>query len=409
MMETRQARGLEIIATSEVIRDGNIWIVPSQHTAKRYTVNLFIQTCTCPDFDKNGLKCKHIYAAEYESHRQNGVEIPEPVKVERRTYRQEWHEYNLAQTNEKTRLVELLSVLCKGVAQPSQMMGRPRLPFAEMVFCAAYKVYSMFSSRRFASDVRDAQAKGYITQAPHFNSVSNYMKMESLTPCLKRLIVESSLPLKAIETDFAVDSSGFSTSTRRSWNETKWGTVKLNYGATQVDRLKKQEWLKVHVMTGMTTNVVTAVEVTESNEGDSPYFKPLLLTTSENFVLNSVVGDKAYSAEKNLHLVVSKHAQPYIPFKSNSSLTNPEGSALWKQLYREFLYNQEWFMQHYHKRSNVETTFSMVKAKFGERLRSKGRTAQVNEALCKILCHNICCLVGAIYELGIEPRFWAAS
>jgi hypothetical protein len=27
------------------------------------------------------------------------------------------------------------------------------------------------------------------------------------------------------------------------------------------------------------------------------------------------------------------------------------------------------------------------------------------EALCKILCHNICCLISAMYELGINPEF----
>ena len=33
------------------------------------------------------------------------------------------------------------------------------------------------------------------------------------------------------------------------------------------------------------------------------------------------------------------------------------------------------------------------------------RYGQINEALCKVLCHNICCLVQAIHELGIEPTF----
>jgi hypothetical protein len=46
-----------------------------------------------------------------------------------------------------------------------------------------------------------------------------------------------------------------------------------------------------------------------------------------------------------------------------------------------------------------------VKAKFGDR-RSKTRTAQINEALCKVLAHNLCCLIQSIYELGIEPTFW---
>ena len=48
----------------------------------------------------------------------------------------------------------------------------------------------------------------------------------------------------------------------------------------------------------------------------------------------------------------------------------------------------------------------MIKAKFGDFVRAKAPTAQVNEVLCKILCHNICVLIQSIYELGLEPNFW---
>jgi transposase len=68
------------------------------------------------------------------------------------------------------------------------------------------------------------------------------------------------------------------------------------------------------------------------------------------------------------------------------------------------MYRDE-FLASYHKRSNVETTFSMIKGKFGGYLRSKGNTAQRNEALCKVLCHNICCVIQSMFELGIEPSF----
>ena len=82
---------------------------------------------------------------------------------------------------------------------------------------------------------------------------------------------------------------------------------------------------------------------------------------------------------------------------------------LWTRMYHFYSYNQERFMQSYHKRSNVETTFHMIKSKFRDSLRSKTRTAQINEALCKVLCHNICCLIQSMFELGLKPKFWSVA
>lgn len=87
----------------------------------------------------------------------------------KKTYSQEWSAYNAAQVNEKDQFQTLLRELCKGVGEPSQKIGRPRLPFEEMIFAATFKVYSTVSQRRFMSDLRDAHAKGHISQVPHFN------------------------------------------------------------------------------------------------------------------------------------------------------------------------------------------------------------------------------------------------
>ncbi len=48
----------------------------------------------------------------------------------------------------------------------------------------------------------------------------------------------------------------------------------------------------------------------------------------------------------------------------------------------------------------------MIKAKFRHHVRSKTDIAMTNAVLCTILCHHICCLIQAMYELGIEPTFW---
>jgi transposase len=100
-------------------------------------------------------------------------------------------------------------------------------------------------------------------------------------------------------------------------------------------------------------------------------------------------------------------AIPYIPFKTNSvpqSGYEPK-SQLWTRMYHFYALHRGEFLQHYHKRSNIETTFHMIKSKFGQRLRSRTLTAQINEALCKVLCHNLCCVIQSVHELGIEVDF----
>jgi hypothetical protein len=61
-------------------------------------------------------------------------------------------------------------------------------------------------------------------------------------------------------------------------------------------------------------------------------------------------------------------------------------------MYHLFAYERGAFMNHCHKRSNIETAFSMIKGRFGSALRSKSDTGQINEVLCKVLAHNTVCL-----------------
>lgn len=414
-MEAREQRGLEIAAKSKLQQSGDRWFVPSQSNQGRsyYTVkpDTAKPHCSCPDFEARQLRCKHLYAVEYVIQREftfneetQTQTVTETVTLKvKKIYAQSWSNYNQAQTHEKEKFLELLAELCKSIEVPEQGMGRKRLPLGDVIFASAYKVYSRASGRRFMSDLRDAHTKGFLTKAAHYNSISRYLENPSLTPLLKSLVEASSLPLQSLESDFAVDSSGFSTSRFVQWHNAKYTNKKL---------LESRDWVKVHLMCGVKTNVVTAVEISERFANDSPFFKGLVETTGKNFVMQEVSADKAYLSSKNMQTVVDHHAQPYIPFKSNSvtvdrAQPNRSCSRIWKQMFHLFNYNSERFMESYHKRSNVETTFSMIKAKFGDSLRSKTKTAQINEALCKVLCHNICCLIQSMFEFGVEPTFWA--
>ncbi len=57
------------------------------------------------------------------------------------------------------------------------------------------------------------------------------------------------------------------------------------------------------------------------------------------------------------------------------------------------MYDQDEFIEHYHKRSKVKRTFSMLKAKFTDFARSKSKIVQINEVLLKVLCYNIVVLI----------------
>ena len=319
--------------------------------------------------------------------------MTESVRVTQKTYTQDWSAYNKAQTNERAHFLSFLYELCSGIEDPVQTLGRPRLPLSDIIFSATFRTYSTVSGRRFVSELREALAKGYLSKMPSYNSIFDYLKMGSLTPYLKHLIAESAMPLKPIETSFAVDSSGFSTTRFQRWFDVK-------YGGTE----DWHEWIKMHITCGVSTHIVTSVELSTAMAHDSPYFKPLIESTAKaGFKMKEVSADKGYISGDNLQTVVDHGATPYIPFKTNT--TGKSGTELWKKLFHYYSFNREEFLTHYHKRSNVETTFSMIKAKFGERLRCKTETAQVNEALCKVLCHNLCVVIQSMYELGVEPQF----
>jgi hypothetical protein len=413
-MSMRELKGRDIADKFKIVQQGGLYLVPSQSGKGKYKVNADAQTCSCPDFEIRHAKCKHLYAVEISIRREcktvtetkaDGsvkTTTTETVKVSRKTYKQEWPAYNKAQTQEKAQFLYLLHQLCQGVGSPAQHgAGRRFLPLEDMLFAMAYKVYSTVSTRRFMSDMKDAHAKGYTSKLPCYNSIINYFESEMLTPYLQMLIEESALPLASIERDFAVDSSGFSTSRFEQWMHAKY---------TAPHMIDRRMWIKAHLVCGVKTNVVTSVEITDSYVADVTRFQSLVEATAQNFVINEVSADKAYLSEKNLQTVVDNSAMPFIPFKANTA-TNAAAkkrqSPLWKSMYHYFSYNTERFMSHYHKRSNVETTFSMIKAKFGAHLRSKTVRAQINEALCKVLCHNICCLIQSMYELGLKPKFYA--
>jgi transposase len=398
-MDMRELRGLDIAARCRVKFEGVFWVVPSQSGNGTYRVLLApgADACPCEDFQLHRKPCKHIHAARIVRERDHGGKAPAldlEASPNRPSYKQNWPAYNLAQRVEKHRFQSLLAELCRGVPEPAgKRLGRRPHLRRDAVFAMALQVYLGFSSRRCSCDLADAYHRGYTSKTIPGAKVCAFFEDETLSVVLKGLIVQSSLPLRAVEGVFAPDSTGFSTSRFVRWYDEKYGLTRSG-----------KHWVKAHAMCGVKTNVVTAVEIEGKDAGDCPQFKPLVVTTAENFTIREVAADKAYLSYDNLELVDGLGGTAFVPFKSNS--TEGEADTVWREMWHYYSLRREEFMRHYHQRSNAESTFSMVKAKFRDHVRSKTDAATKNEVFCKFLCHNICVLVQSQCELGIEPVFW---
>jgi len=220
-----------------------------------------------------------------------------------------------------------------------------------------------------------------------------------MTGVLTALIEESAKPLAAVESDFAIDSTGIGTTTYRRWYDHKWGKER-----------SIQTWVKVHAMTGVTP--------TSSRRSARP---PKSRLTPRNFRRCSRAPLSPSTCARSR---VTRRTRPVVisgPYRLSALCSSSRSRTAHRIAHvapragvRRPLdadvallpVPPPEFLTHYHKRSNVETTFAMVKAKFGGSVRAKTPTAQVNEALLKFLCHNTVVLIQSIYELDLEPVFW---
>jgi len=398
-MDARETKAVKLTGDMRITFKDGEWLVPSQSSpSTRYKVNPSAAnpSCECEDWQLRRLPCKHIAAVRLLLDRQIKGEPPPPIPESppRPTYGQRWSEYNAAQVNEKDHFQTLLADLCAAIQQPPPKgtRGRPSMLLRDAVFMGVFKVYSTVSARRFMSDLREAQERGHIRETLSFNTAWKCLQSADVTPILYDMIRRSALPLRSVEVDFSVDSTGFSTSKFTKWIDEKYGTVR-----------EKCEWIKAHCCVGTKTNVITAAYIGDKNAADCPQLPELLKATAANFTVKEVSGDKAYLSGDNLEAVDALGGRAFIPFKVNSVLGN---TPLWDRMFHYFQMRREEFLAHYHKRSNVESTFSACKRLFGDAVRSKTPTAMVNEVLAKLVCFNLTCVIHEWYELGIDPTDW---
>lgn len=402
-MDMRELKALELAARAKIVHgDDGAWLVPSQSTGGVYRVLTWpgAEKCECEDWQLRQDTCKHILAARLVEER-DGKRLAPSIECDavpkKKTYGQNWSAYNESQTTEKRRLRVLLAELCAGIAEPVwRGTGRKPVSIADRLFSVIYKVYCGQSTRRYMTDLEEARDAGHLSRIACFSKICKFFRDPDLTDALKDLVARSAMPLRAVETEFAVDSSGFSVSKFVRWHDEKYGVERSG-----------RDWVKVHVCTGVKTGVVTAVEIKDRDANDCPILPHLIAATKKRgFTIKELSADKGYLSAENVEVISAAGAMPFIAPKTN---TTGGVGGLFEKMYHYYSFNREDFLRHYHKRSNVESCFSAVKRKFGDHVRSRDAVSMVNEAMAKFVCLNLCAVILSQIELGIEATFWPAE
>ena len=341
----------------------------------------------------------------------------------RRTYPQNWPSYNLAQVYEKEYFLLLMSEVVDLLVVPEHPAGRPRHSLTDIIKCMMVKVYSGKSTRRSMGDMREAHVYGYVETVPHYNTIIDHFADPEITPILHDLIQYTSLPLHHVETHFAIDSSGFSTSGFLRWHTEKHGKKPKDREKSKDDKKpamteaekeaekerKMREWVKLHIVVGERTQTVVSATVQGWASSDYRQFIPLFARVPEAFHVREVSGDGAYLGRSNTEAAGLLGATPYIPYHHRIARPDPTDKSVWAQMYWMFHHRKDEWKSRYHNRSKVETAFSTIKRLFGSSVRSRNYAAQINEVLLKVLGHNIVVLIHEMHELGVYPEFLDSS
>src|SRR5436190_14026523 len=276
-----------------------------------------------------------------------------PVAWRRPTYTQDWPAYDAAKTNEdqlfKQLLEELLLIAVE--LEPPKSTGRPGFDRRTKLFAMAMKTYYRSDLRKATSILKTLQRSPAFGAVPSYKSVHNFFNDPTLGPLLDHLILLTALPMAEVERTAAIDSTGFSLSRYESWQEHKWGTP------TKRTRCFR----KLHAVIGCKTNIFVSASVTEKNVADVRMLPSVVSDHPKYFDFRDFVADKAYSSREVFKFLDALGLDAFIPFKRGSS-SNAKGAPLWKAMYTFFRTNPDAFQLRYHLRSNVETSFHMLKS-----------------------------------------------
>lgn len=351
-----------------------------------------------PDLSKTSRKIyKNVKPSTKTVQKRLNQYTPKPFGT-KKTYPQNWSLYAKASSQEKLMFMKILNdaVDYLNVEFKYNGNGRPPMYFADLIKSMCIKSYNNYSSWRVESELKIARAMGIIDEIPKRSTLMKYMQDPMITKMLHSLYKIIAEPIAPIEIYFSADATGIS----NAYGNIRW--MKIRHTKQEAKKIK--DYSKIHIISGVKTNVICSVKITKGNKHESPLFKPLLDDTARVFNIKEVSADAGYLSKANVKAVSDLGAVPFIMGKKGVHVPKT-GKSSWGLMLRLWKQHQMFFAEHYHKRSNVEATFGALKRKFGDFCRCKKPESQENEILCKIVCFNTSVLSEALLNYDLKCEF----
>jgi hypothetical protein len=391
--------------------------------------------CTCPDFVKDGRGgCEHIFAerlrrqevvvvGQVSAKRQRAAKAERRPARNRRTatgkpIRSTQRKARISMPAETPRLIT--SLRHEYDRRHPRPQERKRGGQLTMDTTRAVTLLHKIARRKSAEEMiyyfSQLIADGHLRleRPPHPNTFSDWMNADELTTVLHEMLKITSRPFRRREVAAIIDS------TKMSQMSTAHGRG-VDYLA---DDRPDAEWMRAHVLTGVETNIVMAVEFAGTRgrgTADINFVYPLIERALEVFNLQVLLADKGYHSFEHIRQLWTTYGiRAFVPVKKN--IVRRERTEIWDpvtELIIMFDDHQREFHEIYRLRPKIEGFFSCLKRIAGEHCWSHGRprklpdgqiipvdnslspcTAWKNETLCKLIYMNLRTTISLQEETG---------
>ena len=240
--------------------------------------------------------------------------------------------------------------------------------------------------------MKDIKEKLDLDKIPHFTTLQKFVSR--IPSSLFNLTLSKVLKLFYSHGEnvpiTAIDATGFTSSYASHYYSRRTGKLRRSF-------------LKTSISVDTDKKVVLGWKISQKTYHDVKHAKALIRQSNKSRKSECYVMDKGYDSEK-IHALIREEikADSIIPLRKRKR-RKIKGKYR-KQLYLIFDKNK------YNKRNIAETTFSVVKRKFGEVLRARKFYNQVKEIKIKLIVYNIDKKVTEIIyiklRISTEPKIY---